>query len=136
MRKLDRSDFERLAERLRRAPDLVAAWCFGSQADPERQRPQDLGIAVLGTAPLDLGRLLALQADVSDCVRSDAIDLVDLKRAGPVLKRQVLKSGRLLFSRDQSLVNRFDLDALWEYRDSGYRRRVQREYLARKRATP
>lgn len=136
MRKLDHSDFERLGALLRRAPDLVAAWCFGSQADPGRQRPRDLDIAVLGDAPLDLGRLLALQADVSDCVRSDAIDLVDLNRAGPVLKRQVVRTGRLLFSRDQSQVNRFELDALWEYRDSGYRRRVQREYLARKRATP
>ena len=136
MRKLDDTDLDKLTATLSAAPDLLAGYLFGSQADPERQRPRDLDIAVLGAAPLPLRRLLGLGATITGVVGSDALDLIDLRRAGPVLKRQVIKTGRLLFTRDQSLVNHFELQALREYQDSAYRRRVQFSYLGNGRAAP
>ena len=136
MRKLHDTDFDRLTAVLRESPDLIAAYCFGSQTDPSRLHPRDLDVAVIGGERLTLGRLLELRATISEAVASDSIDLIDLRQAGPVLKRQVIKSGCPLFARDQSVVNRFELQALREYQDSAYRRRVQFGYLADRRSTP
>jgi predicted nucleotidyltransferase len=136
MRKLDDTDFAALTAVLREAPDLLAGYCFGSQAAPERRAPRDLDIAVLGAEPLGLMRLLELRAVLTGAIRSDALDLVDLRRATPVLRRQVIKSGHMLFARDLSFLNRFELDALREYQDSDYRRRVQLHYLSQGRASP
>ncbi|AUB84381.1 type VII toxin-antitoxin system MntA family adenylyltransferase antitoxin [Candidatus Thiodictyon syntrophicum] len=130
MRKLDETDFARLTAHLSAAPDLVAGYCFGSQVDPGRRSPRDVDIAVLPSETLSLRRLLELRAIVTDTLLIDAVDLVDLHQAGPVLKRQVIKSGRLLFARDQTLVNRFELRALRDYQDGAYRRRVQLQYFA------
>jgi hypothetical protein len=114
MRKLDDADFHRLTEVLRDSPDLIAGYCFGSQTDATRSHPRDLDIAVIGCARLTLGRLLELRATIAETVASDSIDLIDLRQAGPVLKRQAIKSGYALFVRDQSTVNRFELQALRE----------------------
>lgn len=130
MRKLEQNDFDRLTATLSAMPDLLAGYCFGSQLDPERSHPRDVDIAVLPCDSLTLRRQLELRAIMTEALASDAVDLVDLHQAGPVLKRQVIRSGRLLFTRDQTLVNRFELRALREYQDGAYRRRVQFQYLA------
>ena len=136
MRKLDETDFERLIGCLNAVPDLLAGYCFGSQVDPRRRNPRDVDIAVLPSETLSLRRMLELRSVITDVLATDAVDLVDLHQAGPVLKRQVIKSGRLLFARDQTLVNRFELCVLREYQDGAYRRRVQMHYLADGYATP
>ncbi|WP_295446286.1 nucleotidyltransferase domain-containing protein [uncultured Thiodictyon sp.] len=130
MRKLEQTDFERLTAGLRAAPELVAGYCFGSQVDPDRRHPRDVDIAVLPRESLTLRRLLGLQAITTDALGSDAVDLIDFYQAGPVLARQVITGGRLLFARDQSLVNQFELRALRAYQDCAYRRRIQRQYLS------
>lgn len=130
MRKIDETDFERLTAHLSAAPDLLAGYCFGSQVDPGRRNPRDVDIAVLPSATLSLRRRLELRAIVTETLLTDAVDLIDLNQAGPVLKRQVIKSGRLLFVRDQTLVNRFELCALRDYQDGTHRRQVQFQYLA------
>lgn len=134
MRKLNDTGFEVLATVLRQEAGLLAAYCFGSQADPERRNPRDLDRAVLAAEPLPLRRLLDLGVTIIGLISSDALDLIDLRQAGPVLKFQVIKSGRLLFTSDQSLVNRFELQAMREYQDSDYRRRIQFQYLANRRS--
>jgi uncharacterized protein len=136
MRKLDDTDFDCLTRVLRESPDLLAGYCFGSQTDPGRASPRDLDIAVLGTGRLTLRRLLELRATIAETIASDRVDLIDLRQAGPVLKRQVIKSRHPLFVRDQSLVNAFELQALREYQDSAYRRRVQFHYLSAGRGLP
>ncbi len=133
MRKLDDTDFARLTNLLRDASELVAGYCFGSQTDPKCQHPRDLDLAVLAAQPLCLRRLLELGADITDRIANDAVDLIDLHQAGPVLKFQVIKSGHLLFARDQSLVNRFELAVMREYQDSAYRRRAQFSALCARR---
>jgi len=125
MKKLDNDTLKEIAAKLRAQGDVAAAYCFGSQTDPECPSPGDVDIAVLGRAPYTLRRLLAMRAEVARAVGSDQLDLVDLRNASPVLKREVVARGKLLFCVDQSYTNDFELRALSEYRDSQHRRRVQ-----------
>lgn len=129
MQRLGADTFGALSDFLSTHDDLIAAWCFGSQARQRPSCPRDLDLAVLGERPFDLTEMLTLRAPITRIVRSDKVDLVDLRRAGPVLKRQVIASGRRFFCRDESRANAFELQALAEYQDSHHRRREQARLL-------
>ena len=57
------------------------------------------------------------------------VDLVDLSTAPPLLLREVIKQGRLLWAADDDERVDFETRALARYMDTAYLRRVQREYL-------
>lgn len=57
------------------------------------------------------------------------LDLVDLRRASPLLRFHVIRDGRLLYSHDDETLNRFELDTLHLYRDTAPLRRRHREIL-------
>jgi hypothetical protein len=57
------------------------------------------------------------------------VDLVDLRQASPVLRFEILRTGRLLYAADPLVAERFELDTLRLYRDTAWLRRQQREYL-------
>ena len=70
---------------------------------PVRDRARDLDIAVLTKR----GRsTLELLAELSDLTRLDAIDLLDLGRAGPVATVEALLHGEVLFEREPGTADR------------------------------
>lgn len=129
MKKLDKAAFLEIAACMEMRGDIVAAYCFGSQAIADRAAPRDLDIALLGRSRYGLGDLLSVHADLSRIIGDDSIDLVDLRAAGPVLKHRVVASGKRFFCADEARANEFEIQALGEYRDSQYRRRVQFRWL-------
>jgi predicted nucleotidyltransferase len=68
-------------------------WDFGYEADP-------------GFDPD------ALLARLADLLKADRIDLVDLGRAGALLRHRIARDGRVLFERTPDLFQRFRLDAI------------------------
>ncbi len=70
---------------------------------PERS---DLDMAVL-TKELSYHEYLALEADLSLLLKSDRFHRVWLNEADPVMKFNVLKTGRLIFYRDATVLNEF-----------------------------
>lgn len=129
MSRLHTNDFTRIAHVLRERQDVLATYCFGSQADSSCLAPRDVDLAVLGRARFTLDQLIEMTEAVSCAIARDDVDLVDLRAAGPVLKRQVVALSRLVYCRDEALVADFELSALAEFRDSQYRRRLQYELL-------
>ena len=136
MKRLDEDDLRKMASCLDGRPDVIAAYCFGSQARAESARTRDVDLAVLADARLPLNDLLALRRDLSRALGTDRLDLVDLRAAGPVLKWNVVASEARFYCRDEHAANEFELRALSEYRDSAYRRRMQTEILRREHASP
>jgi len=129
MRKLDGNDLSAVATSLQTRGDVVAAYCFGSQTRRAATCPRDVDIAILGRHALDLGEILDMRRALSILLRTDKLDLVDLRRAGPALKRNIVAGGIRLFCRDDHAANGFELQAISEYHDSAARRRTQMQYL-------
>jgi len=110
-------------------PGMIAAYGFGSQAKGESPSPRDVDIAVLAGSRLSLDELLDLRRQLSSVLGTDRLDVVDLRSAGPVLKKNVIACDMRFYCRDDHAANEFELRVLSEYRDSAYRRGLQIKVL-------
>lgn len=60
-----------------------------------------MDLAALFSRPVPVGEVLAARLDLGNLLGRD-VDLVDLRRASPILGRQVVRDGRLLLDRDRA----------------------------------
>jgi predicted nucleotidyltransferase len=92
-----------------RHPGLSLLVLIGSRALGVEHERSDWDFGALGTADLDL---LSLRADLSDALRTDAVDMVDLRRASAVLRRDAATSGRVLVERTEGAFVEFQVEAI------------------------
>ena len=78
---------------------LSALWLFGSEARGQARRDSDVDLAVLSHRPISAAHLLAARLDL-ETLLGRSVDLVDLRRASPILGRQVMLDRRLLLDRE------------------------------------
>jgi hypothetical protein len=90
--------------------------------------PQDLDLALL-TRDQPVWKL---RDAITEALGSKRLDLVDLKRASPVLLFEILRLGNLLYSSDEATRERFVLDVLHLYRDFTFTHRRQSMVLKRR----
>lgn len=95
-------------------PDLRAVYLFGSAAADVLREDSDIDLAVLAGRPMTLRDRLELGARCALRLYRE-VDLVDLFNATPVLLRQVLESGRLVYARSEPEVAQFETTALSRY---------------------
>jgi predicted nucleotidyltransferase len=121
---------EALAERLRglreSVPDLELVVLFGSTATGRARPSSDLDLAVLCEGPADLD---ALYMALAGRFRTDRLDLVDLRRAGPILAFQVARAGLVLFERSAGVFRQFQSLASRRYADTRWLREAQRRAI-------
>jgi len=98
-----------------RHPGLRAIYLFGSRATASARPDSDWDIGVLGTGflPADLRSTSIFAANLLGA----PTDLVDLRRASPVLKAEVLRHGRPIFATDSAELAKFEMEALTEYQN-------------------
>jgi predicted nucleotidyltransferase len=108
------------------APDVELVVLFGSVASDRPGPRRDVDVAVQCTGPADLDALYRLLAPR---LGSDRLDLVDLRRAGPVLMMAVARSGQLLFERRGGLYRQFQALASRRFCDTAKLRRAQRRAI-------
>jgi predicted nucleotidyltransferase len=108
------------------APDLELVVLFGSAALGRAGARSDVDIAVRCTGPADLDRLYRLLAPR---IGSDRLDLVDLRRASPLLMMAVARSGRVLFEKRPGLYRQFQALASRRYCDTAKLRHAQRRAI-------
>ena len=101
---------------LRLFPGVEAVYAFGSQVDGRARADSDLDLAVLGAAPLAPAARIEAQRELSVILGID-VDLVDLHKAGAVLRMEVVTRGRLLFRSAADSVLDFEARVLGEYAD-------------------
>jgi len=106
-------------------PDLQAVYLFGSHARHEIRPDSDIDLAILLPAPLDLPRLAELSGTLTTRYPdfTDHVDLIDLRRANPVLAMQVMESGQILYQADPAAVQEFELQSMTRYCDLQFERR-------------
>jgi uncharacterized protein len=79
--------------------ELDAIWVFGSEAAGTAREESDIDIALLTQPAPSIDILAKAKAELSDALGRE-VDLIDLRRASPILAYQVLKSGVLVVDRN------------------------------------
>lgn len=110
----------------RQAPDLQLLVLFGSAVKGRRGARSDLDLAVLCDGPADLDALYLILAPR---FRTDRLDLVDLRRASPILAFEVACSGLLLLEKFPGLFRQFQSLAARRYADTRKLREAQRRAI-------
>src|SRR5215471_4119836 len=98
-------------------PQIISAWGFGSAQAGVMRPGSDLDIGVLFAAPPALDRLADLRADLQQALQCEAVDLVVLNHASPVLRFEAV-CGRLIFCRDAGQRAAFVSLTAREYEES------------------
>jgi predicted nucleotidyltransferase len=70
-----------------------------------------------------------LREPIADCLGTERLDLVDLQRASPVLRFEILRAGQPFYVADEDFQQRYELQTVRVYQDTAYLRRRQREIL-------
>jgi predicted nucleotidyltransferase len=109
---------------------VLLAYLFGSLAQKgeklSRPRPPgDVDLAILTKE----GPAYNLLEAIIDVLGTDRLDLVDLRKASPVLRFEVLRSDRPIYVSDEDLRERYEMETIHLYRDTEPMRRRQREVL-------
>jgi predicted nucleotidyltransferase len=101
---------------------------FGSAATGRTHQRSDIDLAFLFEGPVDI---LSLTNQVTKLLQTDSVDVVDLRRASPLLRYSAVKNGRLLYERREGLFNSFYSLAVRSYIDTKKLRDAQQAYIAR-----
>ena len=128
---------ETLVAYFKNRPEVVLAYLFGSFVKSKTGRFHDIDIALLVTPDLEkelnqqmpYGYGACMIAEVAHVLKYSSIDLVLLNHAPPLLLRQVIRSGKLIFCKSEMDRIRFEVASLKRYSDTEYIRRIKRLYL-------
>ena len=101
---------------------IVACWAFGSRARGAGKADSDLDLAVLCEPTLGLERTRIM--DIVGREIGVDLDLIDMGSAPPVLRWEVITTGRLLVEQDEMAVAAFVRRARWEAEDDEQRNRM------------
>ena len=99
---------------------------FGSAAKG-LQRPQsDLDLAVLSEQPMGI---VAVTTDMIRVLHINRVDVVDLRRAPPLLAMEVARDGYLLYERHAGQYAGFSIACFRRYVDTAKLRRVRKDAI-------
>ena len=110
--------------------DILLVYIFGSSA--EGKTANDIDLAILFNKKPSYENISCLAERLYKLAGTRRIDIVDLNRAGPVFKFDIISRGRLLSMKDVDTLNNFELKVIKEHMDTEYLRKVQRWFLKEK----
>ncbi|MBI4577194.1 MAG: nucleotidyltransferase domain-containing protein [Planctomycetes bacterium] len=102
-------------------PEIRVAYLFGSAAAGRAGPLSDVDVGlVLGATGRDLGFRVAdaVRIDLARALGTDALDVVALDGASPLLRHEVVCRGRPVFIRDEEARVEFHARALRDYFDT------------------
>jgi hypothetical protein len=108
--------------------DVELLVAFGSATIPGRL-PNDLDLgALFGAGHPDM---LGLLDELSSIAGTSRLDLMDLRRAGPVARERALLRAVRLFEADRGTLTRIQMAAITERMDTEWLRRLDLMLMAR-----
>jgi predicted nucleotidyltransferase len=87
-----------------RKKGLQLVLLFGSMAKGSVHRKSDIDLGFLFDEPVDV---VSLTNEVTKLLHSDRVDVVDLRRASPLLKFSAAQKGKILYERAEGVFNEF-----------------------------
>ena len=100
---------EALVGAARAAPGLELLMLFGSRVQGEAHPGSDWDFGYLATGEFDMAAFVGALVEI---VRSDRIDLVDLRRASGLLRYRAARDGQPVYEARPRLAERFCLEAV------------------------
>jgi len=100
--------------------DLDLILLFGSRLREKKylQRESDFDIAYLSKKDLNLMEEAKLICDLMPIFKSDKVDLVNLKRANPLLMKQIFENHKVLFCRNLKIYYQYKIYAERRYAEA------------------
>jgi len=99
-------------------PDVEAVYIFGSHGTEDEWQDSDVDIALL----LSPGRAKVIKGLImTDCwlaladVLKKEVDLVNLRQVNTVFQREIIINGRVLYKKDENIVDCFEMNVLSAY---------------------
>ena len=100
------------------------AYLFGSQTSGKVKPLSDIDLAVLFKEDFtDQERFtfkIKILGDLSEILKTDKIDLVDLKKAPPFLQFEAIRKRKEIFVRDENIRIGFETKVLFDFFDRQY----------------
>ncbi len=103
--------------------EIKIVYLFGSYATGEERKTSDIDIAIFAPK-LMLDGYLKLWAKVTGLLGTERIDLVTLSDKPATFRYQVIKEGKVIYCRDEDLLNDFELKTWQSYMDSKHLRKI------------
>ena len=113
-----------LVEFFKRNNHCLAVYLFGSYADGTAHPKSDLDLAVLFNDELDLWREMALEAQLSQLLHFEEVDLVNLNKAPLRLQFTIIATGQLIYEANFDRTSDFLEKTLIRYHDREYHYKV------------
>ena len=114
MIKIDENILARICEEF----GLSFVVLFGSQLFKGRSFKGDYDIAVLSENKISSDKDLELVSQFSQILESDAVDVVILNSASPLIQYEVATSARLLYEKESGSFDKFRWRALQRWNDN------------------
>jgi hypothetical protein len=126
-----RNLFPLLKEKLEKEKDIIFAYIFGSYGRDNISPLSDVDIAVYLTDSNDFfQRKIELNLLITEVLKTDEVDIVIMNDAPLEFAFNVLKTGSLLFSKDESLRINYEIKIIKFYQDfKFYRERMIKDYI-------
>ena len=99
------------------------AYLFGSLSQGKKGNDIDLALMT------QVKPVFQLRSAITACLQTERLDLVDLRQASPVLRFEIISTGQLLYQANEAICRNFEMSTLRLYKDTGWLRRQQRQYL-------
>jgi hypothetical protein len=109
--------------------NIKLIYIFGSYAKGENKENSDLDIAMYFESDMDGVVKLAILDDLVGIFNREDIDLVILNNVDEVLKFQVIKYGKVIYTEDLVTKVMFEARVMSEYMDMEHFRKVRNEYI-------
>lgn len=121
---------EKIIQKL--SPIAEFIYLLGSYGTPRFHQESDIDIAFYPKSPSELLPLFQLKMDLESELNRD-IDLVSLHEIDPIFARQVLETGRILWTKDPELYLAWKVKQLSLYPDFKRSREIIEKNLLRRR---
>ena len=103
---------EKLIEKIAQKYSLELILLFGSKISGKAHRESDFDVAYLSNKALDLEEEARLIMELSQVFKSENIDLVNLKKAPPLLMKQIFQNHRVLYCSNFKIYHLYKIYAL------------------------
>lgn len=116
-------------EDLAKVYDLSLVVLFGSQATGYTHKESDIDIAYVSEKHLSYEDEIRLDSDLTGVFKKDEISLVDLNRASPLLAKQIVSKGIVLYEKKKYIFSDFYIRSLRMYAEAEPLFKLRRHYL-------
>ena len=116
---IEEDDIRKVNRFFSKHPEIAAAYIFGSVATGRDRKSSDMDLSIMFKGDPEPMKRIRMETDLSNLLRRD-VDLVIFAQGSPLLQRQVLCNGRLIYEADPAERVRQEVIARKIYFDTAH----------------